>query len=138
MWCRKCAQDVPGVPSLEEGKYSCARCSGPLGSVSVPVTPHSGRKKAERAAIAGTAAQHPPEYNGWEIEEQLRHAFRVLGPARNGTKKRSAPAKGVKFRLDAGHSAPVHTARNRAGPCDASTEASPPKNRPNQPRWATA
>ncbi len=96
-------QDVPGVPSLEEGKYSCAQCSGPLGPVSVPGTPHLVSKKAERAGVAGTASQHPPEYNGWEIEEQLRHAFRVLGPARNGTKKRSAPANGAKFRLDAGH-----------------------------------
>jgi hypothetical protein len=107
MWCRNCAQDVPGVPSLEEGKYSCARCSEPLDSISAIHTPHSRRKKSERAGVASPAANHPPGYDGWEIEEQLRHAFRVLGPARTSSKMDAPPAEGAKLRLDAGHGVPI-------------------------------
>ncbi len=102
MWCRKCAQDVPGVPSLEEGKYSCARCSGPLDPAPVHGTPHMRRKTADRAGVASTAASQRPAYDGWEMEEQLRHAFRVLGPARNAGRKRNALTEGPTFRIDAG------------------------------------
>ncbi|HEV3138566.1 MAG TPA: hypothetical protein VGZ26_11695 [Pirellulales bacterium] len=114
MWCRKCAQDVPGVPSLEEGKYTCARCSGPLEAISAAGTPHSRRKKAERAGITGTAAHHRPDYDGWEMEEQLRHAFRVLGPARSARRNRTSPKGGTKFRVDAGQGVPgPHVKRAR-------------------------
>jgi hypothetical protein len=103
MWCRNCAQDVPGVPSLEEGKYTCARCSGPLDLISAIHTPHSRRKRSQLDGIASTVSKSPPSYDGWEIEEQLRHAFRVLGPARTAGKGRKAPVEGPSFRIDAGH-----------------------------------
>jgi hypothetical protein len=74
--------------------------------VSTVGTPHARRKKFEQAGTASTAAQHPPGYDGWEIEEQLRHAFRVLGPARSASKARKAPAEGPKFRVDARHGMP--------------------------------
>ena len=89
MWCRNCGQDVPGVPSFEEGEYSCDHCGEPL----VPIWPESATApqsasvskedaaKAGTASTASTAAQRPPIYDGWEIDEQLRHVRRVLCPA---------------------------------------------------------
>jgi hypothetical protein len=109
MWCQTCAQDVPGVPSLEEGAYSCARCSAPLGAISAARAAGSpsvaGQDEHATAAAAGMNAQRPPHYDGWEIEEQLRHAFRVLRSAGRDTKKLTEPDDGAKFRVDAGHGA---------------------------------
>jgi hypothetical protein len=116
MWCRVCAQDVPGVPSLEEGTYSCARCSAPL----IPFAPHAAPSQpaphgkgnhaggVERKATS--AVRRAPGYDGWEIEEQLRHAFRVLRSTRTGTNQ-EAPADGPKFRVDAGHRVPAPHAK---------------------------
>jgi hypothetical protein len=84
--------------------------------VAIPGTAHSRRKKFERAATASTSTQHPPAYDGWEIEEQLRHAFRVLGSAGNAAKKRKAAMEEPKYRVDAGHDMPSpHAKRARRG-----------------------
>jgi hypothetical protein len=61
-----------------------------------------------------TATRRPPAYDGWEIEEQLRHAFRVLGTARTAKSKREVPADRPKFRVDAGHGLPVPHAPKKA------------------------
>ena len=31
MWCKQCRQDVPGIASLAEGAFHCARCGGCVG-----------------------------------------------------------------------------------------------------------
>ncbi|MGO9113760.1 MAG: hypothetical protein ACLP9L_31400 [Thermoguttaceae bacterium] len=62
--------------------------------------------EAGTANIAGTAAQRPPIYDGWEIDEQLRHVRRVLGSGpvpREELDESSQP----KFRFDAGHGVPA-------------------------------
>jgi hypothetical protein len=124
MWCRRCAQDVPGVPSLEEGKYCCARCAEPL-VVDAPDGSRKVRHDQKHRAVhdegdAGANPLRPPSYDGWEIEEELRHVFRVLGPGRAAPAKqiraarKAGAAKRKKIRLDAGHSVPSpHAGKTR-------------------------
>ncbi|MEI8373939.1 MAG: hypothetical protein WCJ35_14010 [Planctomycetota bacterium] len=57
----------------------------------------------ERAGTASTAAQQPPIYDGWKIDEQLRHFRRVLQPVPFPREKFDEPETQPKFRLDAGH-----------------------------------
>jgi transcription initiation factor TFIIIB Brf1 subunit/transcription initiation factor TFIIB len=115
MWCRICGQDVPGIPSFEEGEYSCARCGEQVAPISQqstigPQSASAAKKEATKGGAASTAARRPPIYDGWEIDEQLRHLRRVLGRAAvpDGT------ADQPKFRLDAGHGVPLpHMKRTR-------------------------
>jgi hypothetical protein len=52
MWCKQCRQDVPALPSADKQNYCCPRC--------------------------GETISVEPSYDGWEMDEQLRHAERVL------------------------------------------------------------
>jgi hypothetical protein len=54
-------------------------------------------------ATASTAAQRPPIYDGWEIDEQLRHFRRVLGQTPASREKFNEPAAQPRFRVDASH-----------------------------------
>ncbi len=112
MWCRICGQDVPGIPALAEGEYSCPRCGQGLApnSPAPPTAAEPATATAENTANAGpasTAAQRPPIYDGWEIDEHLRHARRVLGPVPPSREESGAAAAGPVFRLDAGHGVPA-------------------------------
>ena len=93
-----------------EGEYSCARCGQPLALISQvsaaaaaaeSVSPSEDNTK--KAGIASTAAQQPPIYDGWKIDEQLRHFRRVLGPVPSPREKFDEPAPQTKFRLDTAH-----------------------------------
>lgn len=111
MWCRICGQDVPGIPSLDGGVYSCARCGEPVVSLSpgfatAPRSAPTSRKAAAKTSTASTAAQRPPIYDGWEIDEQLRHLRWVLGRAAAPREAFDEPGDQPKYRLDAGHDAP--------------------------------
>lgn len=83
MWCTSCRQDVPGLASAEPSRFSCARCGSIL------------RIDAPGRALGGHAAQAPPPESNdtpqrqigpweqwklqqWCLQEQLRHAQRVL------------------------------------------------------------
>ncbi len=136
MWCRFCGQDVPGIPSLQEGDYSCVRCGQPLAPIlrepnfSVP-EPVPASEEEPVTSGAGTAAQRWPSYDGWEIEEQLRHARRVLrplpAPAERSTERITEP----KFRLDTGHDAsPPHMKRERRPRKKRGRAAAPRKHAP--------
>jgi hypothetical protein len=123
MWCRICGQDVPGIPSIEEGSYSCARCGqevGPILRDSVTFAAKTSTATdcdADNAGVAGTAAQRPPIYDGWEIDEQLRHFRRILGPPQVAWEQRHPASAQPKFRLDAGHGLPgPHRKRARKSP----------------------
>ena len=59
MWCTHCRQDVPALPSPGTGGLCCPRCAEEIGGA-----------RATEAAAAG--------YDGWELDEQLRHIGRVL------------------------------------------------------------
>ena len=81
MWCKLCGQDVPGRPD-EGGKLSCPRCSGILDSGTVPTA--------------------PTLYDGWEMDEQLRHIERVLVSNRLRSDQPAAAERGM-VRTDAPH-----------------------------------
>ena len=114
----------PACPRLRRG-LTAAHCAGPLdanpaaGSRQVR---HDEKHRAERDEhVAGASFWQPPSYDGWEIEEELRHAFRVLGPARAAAKQVTAAkqvdaAQRAKFRLDAGQRVPGPHARKTRRP----------------------
>jgi hypothetical protein len=116
MWCRNCAQDVPGIPSIDAGEFSCARCGRPLTPISpraTGATSYSARRAAGSAGGVSSAAESPPRYDGWDIDEQLRHFGRVLGPPVPADEP-CEPAGRSKYRLDAAHDLPAaHATRGR-------------------------
>ena len=86
----------------------------PRPATSEPEPSASARQDGAKAGPASTAARQPPHYDGWEIDEQLRHARRVLGSATIPRKPSDQTADEPKFRLDAGHEIPSpHTKRDR-------------------------
>jgi hypothetical protein len=111
MWCHHCGQDVPGIPSLEAGEFSCARCAKTFGSsprqdddaASAP----SNSTDASPAKAATTGATKPvePTYDGWELEEELRHVGRVLQRAKGETPTDTAAGLHA-ARLDAAQAGP--------------------------------
>lgn len=112
MWCRICGQDVPGIPSLDGRAYSCARCGDPVTSISPQVTTASQsaspfKESAAKTSTASMAAQQPPIYDGWDIDEELRHIRSVLGRGSVPKKDFDEPAAQPKYRLDAGHDTPA-------------------------------
>ncbi len=73
----------------------------------MPQSASAPQEDAAKAGTASTAAQQPPLYDGWEIEEELRHIRRVLGSAPVPKEQIGGPAVQSKFRLDAGHGVPA-------------------------------
>ena len=107
------------MPSLEAGKYSCARCSQTLEPISAgrtPHVPHGESRHPERTEYETASVRCPPSYDGWEIEQQLRHAFRVLRSVRSGKappdEPEETPANEPKFRIEAGHGVPAPHAKS--------------------------
>jgi hypothetical protein len=68
MWCKVCRQDVPALPKGERQTLCCSRCGEAVGAAAVP------RQDA--------AADQPPTYDGWELDEQLAHIERSLKAGR--------------------------------------------------------
>jgi hypothetical protein len=60
MWCSQCRQDVPALPSGDKQSLCCSRCGE-----GVSVDP-------------ANAATEPSAYDGWDLDEQLRHIQRTL------------------------------------------------------------
>ena len=86
---------MPGIPSLAEGQYSCPRCADDLAVPAVHCAGEEtkgeeeakgeGRRAKGVGATAGVEAQRecppefmPPLYDGWELDEELRHIERIL------------------------------------------------------------
>ena len=64
MWCKQCRQDVPALPSGDKQGLCCPRCG-------------------EEVCVAPPkAAGQSPAYDGWELDEQLRHIEQVLQTAK--------------------------------------------------------
>jgi hypothetical protein len=59
MWCHQCREDVPALPSSEKPGLCCARCGEVIPPGSPTIDPASA-------------------YDGWELDEQLRHIDRML------------------------------------------------------------
>jgi len=69
-----------------------------------------------QADTATPAAWRPPSYDGWEIDESLRHVRRVLGPVAASPAASSGSATERNYRLDAGHDAPTPHFERPPGP----------------------
>jgi hypothetical protein len=76
-------------------------------SVAGPSPASPSQEDAAKAGVVGGAAQRPPLYDGWEIDEQLRHFGRVLGPGSGPRGEPGGPVGEPKLRLDAGHGVPA-------------------------------
>lgn len=99
----------------------CAGCGEPIAAISPesatpPQSASAFAEEAVKAGTASTAAQRPPIYDGWEIDEQLRHFRRVLGSDPLSRKKFDESAAQPNFRLDAGHGVPAPYLRRARRP----------------------
>ena len=111
MWCRQCQQDVPGIGCANTGDYSCPRCGVIISTPADPplAEPSSDRADSEaRSPSAGKTApplgpEPPPCYDGWELEEQLRHIERILAVRKPADKPARAAERSRPVRLDAAH-----------------------------------
>jgi len=112
MWCKQCGQDVPGIASPDRREFSCPRCrkvlyDGRSPRPSEPV-PSGGTDAAvmdnrPEGPAAGVDDGPPIAYDGWELDEQLRHIDRVLSRAKKSGKRRGlAQTQGI-TRLDSAH-----------------------------------
>src|SRR5262245_16799842 len=99
MWCTSCRQDVPGV-SVGDGMSSsvraarCVRC----GKALVAQDEYDGAIDAvalqPKVAGSGGLAASPvylPQYDGWELEQQLEHVRRVLARLRPAGSAEKSP-----------------------------------------------
>ena len=124
MWCKRCGQDVPGIPSLEDGKFSCPRCAESLAGYASDIAIDKPAASTPDSARGGTPAwieclrgpstsnakaaepQQPvlPIYDAWELDEDLRHIARLIHEP-SGSGKAETPDR--TFRLDAAHAGPT-------------------------------
>jgi hypothetical protein len=113
MWCHNCGQDVPCAASPQSGKRCCLRCGGPLedapaecrGEVHAPADTLSKPLVPDGTPIAklsGLPGEPPAAYDGWDMDEQLRHIGRVLGKPSTKVAPRGKPT----FRFDQAHATP--------------------------------
>lgn len=92
MWCLDCRQDVPAVASTELGRFHCPRCKETVCDRVAVVLRHdrahfklpkySAAARDSLKALprsAGISATLPKKLDLWEVDEQLRHAARILG-----------------------------------------------------------
>jgi hypothetical protein len=107
MWCNQCRQDVPGRVGAEAGEYLCPRCATTLAGARSSRAPEAGESTDRQGECSdSTPVEFIPDplplYDGWELEETLRHVERVVGiDGRDRAESRGEPA-----RHDASHSGP--------------------------------
>ena len=80
MWCKQCRQDVPARPSGDKQAICCPRCGREIRAISQEEAGNS-MPSAQVAAASDTPPAlggESPNYDSWEIDEQLRHIQRTL------------------------------------------------------------
>lgn len=113
MWCKQCRQDVRGVPSTGQDDYRCPRCGTSFrdreAETRTPTKTEAARPKTTARIDDGTAAsvgvEPLPEYDGWELEQKLRHVERVLRRDQPDDEQRAASGRQQASRLDPAHAA---------------------------------
>jgi len=98
MWCKQCRQDVPGAAAADQGQLCCPRCGEGLsaqGSVSAP--------PAAAEDVDREDSPTPPDYDGWELDERLRHVDRVLKKGKVRDRQTQAALRQEIARFDLGH-----------------------------------
>lgn len=122
MWCRHCRQDVPALASPDRRKYCCPRCgetlcaeaaekpheAPPSAAQSSPAEPPAAEPVAAESAPAAVVAAEsapdgPPQIDGWELDEQLRHIERVLRVGKAPGRRSKAAHRRERLRIDPAH-----------------------------------
>jgi len=120
MWCKQCRQDVPALASPNKGRFCCPRCGERLCADPAAAAPQPKAADAESdpsAKHAPAATSHPPaydlpDYDDWELDDQLRHIERVLGTAKDRGRRGQRVLRRERSRLDPPHAVvpPWHVA----------------------------
>jgi hypothetical protein len=100
MWCKICRQDVPAQPSADQQILCCPRCGAVLCADpdEASLRDRAAHSTAEQPSGASAAPTGLPWYDGWELDQQLRHIEHVL----HGVKrKQHSPST----RIDRAHAA---------------------------------
>ena len=121
MWCKQCGQDVPGLPSPSEVGFCCPRC-GELLCADPAAAP---QPRAAEAAAGHTPTDDLPDYDDWELDDQLRHIERVLGTAKGHGRRSQRVLRRERSRIEPAHAAvpPWHVAAPAAAVTAASSAA---------------
>jgi len=110
MWCNSCRQDVPGLASTGTGEYSCPRCGTVLHRAGTPVAPETASDDAGPPTSDAPSEpepvvfipEAPPMYDGWELEQKLRHIERLLRIDKPDRSRQGA-SRPAMARVDAPH-----------------------------------
>lgn len=89
MWCSYCRQDVPALRSGDKQNLCCPRCGESI--------------CADPSETSGPA----PAYDGWELDEQLRHIERVLQTSIGKSREADAVYRREASRFDLSHATPA-------------------------------
>lgn len=89
MWCKDCRQDVPALPSGDQQSLCCPRCGEAL------------------CADSPETTGQPSTYDGWEMDEQLKHIEQVLRITKTKDRDAEAIYRREASRLDPPHAAPT-------------------------------
>ncbi len=84
MWCKTCRQDVPALSSADRQSLYCPRC-GEAVCVDLREASDEAGTADDPSGASATPADKLPWYDGWELDEQLRHIERVLHVKQKGT-----------------------------------------------------
>jgi len=106
MWCTICQQDVPGLPSATAGDYSCPRCKAVLRSAKTAPAEVSPSDQSP-PWTESCPIEPPPAYDGWELEERLRHVERLLKLDAPHGSQPEASGRPEPLRIDAAHAGPA-------------------------------
>jgi hypothetical protein len=109
MWCKRCRQDVPALPSGDQQKLCCPRCGEAI------------------CADTPKTADQSPQYDGWEIDEQLRHMERVLKTAEVKGREADAAYRREASRFDRPQTGPTGWHTPSARPPGRQRKASSPE-----------
>jgi hypothetical protein len=107
MWCSQCRQDVPAQASPKEGKLHCPCCGGGLDIRAAQRAAGTAREGGPpvRPDAAAKAVDDAPDYDGWELDEQLRHVEHVLGTEKERKGRAEAAYRRELARIDQSHAA---------------------------------
>lgn len=116
MWCQPCGQDVPGVVADGSSDYRCPRCRNLLRQsdrrLRIGIDDRQPVDEAEPVADdapdstdigVSQEVQSPPAYDGWELEQRLKHIERVLAAEDLSIDGKPAEKTSRFIRIDSAH-----------------------------------
>jgi hypothetical protein len=99
MWCDQCQQDVPGIGSADGGSYCCPRCSTALHAEKLGPDADGLHSHQQRDSASQS-------YDGWELDQRLRHIELVLRIGAAGRNQVQPTDTQQPDRLDPCHAGP--------------------------------